>query len=132
MEKEFVTYEQALELKELGFDEPCFGSWEIEKTDIPTYTHSITTSYKNSNHPIGKTTAPLKQQVFRWFRENYGYCVSIRKRYFNNGAETEYNYFIYPPNSNEHLEHNLLDEYDTWEEAESACIDDLIKLVKNK
>ena len=25
MEKEFVTYEIALELKQLGFDEPCFG-----------------------------------------------------------------------------------------------------------
>ena len=25
MEKEFIPYEQALALKELGFDEPCFG-----------------------------------------------------------------------------------------------------------
>jgi hypothetical protein len=67
--------------------------------------------------------------VLKWFRVVHGYCVSIRERYFHNG-ETEYNYFIYPPNSNEHLEHNLLDEYDTWEQAEMACIDDLIKLVK--
>ena len=28
MEKEFVSYEQALALKELGFDEPCFGYYE--------------------------------------------------------------------------------------------------------
>jgi hypothetical protein len=68
--------------------------------------------------------------VLKWFRDVHGYYVSIRKRYFDNGAEVEYNYFIYPPNSNEHLEHNLLDEYDSWEEAESSCIDDLIKLVK--
>ena len=26
MEKEFVPYDLALELKELGFDETCFGS----------------------------------------------------------------------------------------------------------
>ena len=25
MDKEFVPYEQSLQLKELGFDEPCFG-----------------------------------------------------------------------------------------------------------
>jgi hypothetical protein len=25
MNKEFVPYEQALQLKELGFDEPCLG-----------------------------------------------------------------------------------------------------------
>jgi hypothetical protein len=28
MEKEFIPYEQALALKELGFDEPCFA-WFI-------------------------------------------------------------------------------------------------------
>ena len=26
MNKEFIPYEQALELKELGFDEPCFSN----------------------------------------------------------------------------------------------------------
>jgi hypothetical protein len=25
MKNEFIPYEQSLELKELGFDEPCFG-----------------------------------------------------------------------------------------------------------
>lgn len=29
MEKEFCTYNQALRLKALGFDEPCFGLWNI-------------------------------------------------------------------------------------------------------
>jgi hypothetical protein len=28
MKKEFISYEQALALKELGFDEPCFGYWK--------------------------------------------------------------------------------------------------------
>ena len=28
MEKEFVPYEQALELKQLGFNEPFFGNWQ--------------------------------------------------------------------------------------------------------
>jgi hypothetical protein len=27
MNKEFVPYEQALALKELGFNEPCFGNY---------------------------------------------------------------------------------------------------------
>ena len=32
MNKEFITYEQALALKELGFDEPCLGwYWYDEK-----------------------------------------------------------------------------------------------------
>jgi hypothetical protein len=28
MEKEFIPYNLALELKDLGFDEPCFGYYE--------------------------------------------------------------------------------------------------------
>ena len=28
MNKEFIPYEQALELKELGFDEPCLGCYD--------------------------------------------------------------------------------------------------------
>ena len=28
MKTEFIPYEQALELKELGFDEPCFGRYD--------------------------------------------------------------------------------------------------------
>jgi len=123
MEKEFISYEQALILKELGFNEPCFGWWFVDEKML-----FIEKSKKSTSDNI--LQAPLKQQVFEWFREKHGYCVSIRKRYFQTDGRTEYNYFIYPPNSNEHLEHNLLDEYDTWEETESACIDDLIKLVK--
>jgi hypothetical protein len=133
MEKEFVTYKQALELKELGFNEPCLAGY-IKFIGSGTFELAF---YKYRNVDFNTTSniyasSPLKQQVFRWFRDVHNYHVSIRKRYFQNVAEVEYNYFIYPPNSNEHLEHNLLDEYDTWEEAESACIDDLIKLIQNK
>ena len=31
MNKEFIPYEQALVLKELGFDEPCFGYYNDYK-----------------------------------------------------------------------------------------------------
>ena len=37
-EKDFVPYEQALALKELGFDEPCFGFYTY-KGGIRRYTN---------------------------------------------------------------------------------------------
>lgn len=30
LEKEFVPYEESVELKELEFDEPCFGGYDME------------------------------------------------------------------------------------------------------
>ena len=76
MKEEFVTYEIALKLKELGFDEPCFGYFPPLKKEITVwYNPEIT----NSGEFI---LAPLWQQVIDWFREKHlididkGWCIS--------------------------------------------------------
>ena len=56
MENEFVSYSQALALKELGFDEPCFATYSGETLDLKIQIQSD--DYF--------TSAPLKQQAFRW------------------------------------------------------------------
>ena len=121
MNKEFVPYQESLELKELGFDEPCFGSWETDSVKLPTYTHSISGFYKNSNHPIGKVTAPTYSQAFRWFREKY--------------AELDFGVAkIHNGTNNYHYHINLQWEFfeGTYEEAELACLKKLIQIVKEK
>lgn len=68
MEKEFVPYDLALVLKELGFDEKCL-SYPMSNTDASgrTWTSVI--------------VAPLYQQAFRWFREKYGLICYIQTSY---------------------------------------------------
>ena len=122
MEKEFVTYEQALALKDLGFDEPCLASYETAfGRDIDFELGYII------NGPKNYVLSPLKQQVFRWFREKYkllGYIDSSTEPY---GIEYSYNI-------------NILKEGNSWfqlyietyEDAENQCIDRLIELVKKK
>jgi len=121
MNKEFIPYEQALELKELGFDGECIAIYnrfkEIENS-----------LFGNTEHDID---APLYQQAFRWFREK-GYLMSISRKFFRLDNSIEYNYFICPPDTNEPIEDNILDEYDTYEEAELACLKKLIEVVKTK
>ena len=69
MENEFIPYEQALSLKELGFDEPCLAFYygnkllAVRQQDfkhIKTHCNKI---FKNDELTI---TAPLYQQAFRW------------------------------------------------------------------
>jgi len=104
MEKEFIPYEQALELKELGFDELClFYYSDNEALRI----------YHQSEIYDDLIGAPLYQQAFRWFREKYDLYISIV--HYENG------YSI-----------NDLRRFDTYEEAELACLKELIKQVKNK
>jgi len=82
MDKEFVTYEQALALKELGFDEECMancmgygkgeienGTYKIEHTQIFYPNDWITSDDVAENlnlHCFHMCKIPLKQQVFKW------------------------------------------------------------------
>jgi hypothetical protein len=112
MKKEFCTYEQALALKELGFDEPCFTRY-YESGKL-----ADSLSYLHHNY-FGQVNAPLYQQAFRWFREKHGLYSVI------DGLEHRQYYKITQLNS-------CSKEYDTYEKAEQACLDKLIEIVKNK
>lgn len=74
MENEFVPYEEALALKDLGFDEPCFKWYDLirhQSKDKPVY------AFQNFNQEYTKIKsdvdckAPLYQQAFRWFMDNH-------------------------------------------------------------
>jgi len=124
MEKEFVTYEQALELKELGFNEPCFGWWFVDEKML-----FIEKSKKSTSDNI--LQAPLKQQVFRWFRDNHNLfgCIDLQSsnpsHWYIRVDNIIENDFVY------HSEDYRI-KYKTYEEAEDACIDKLIELVKTQ
>ena len=71
MEKEFVTYEQALALKELGFDEPCFKGYTEEYKTLISFANTHTNTSVKNTLPTKPFTAPIYSAAFRWFRENY-------------------------------------------------------------
>jgi hypothetical protein len=70
MEKEFVTYELALRLKVLGFDEPCFGFYWCD-TEQLIYENAI------GNHHGVHINAPTWQSAFDWFGEKYQLYASV-------------------------------------------------------
>jgi len=71
LDKEFVLYQEALALKELGFDEPCFGYWYTEQEDCKKVDVQISTVDFLGDEP-DYILAPTFSQAFRWFREKYG------------------------------------------------------------
>ena len=120
MNKEFILYEQALELKELGFDERCFGFYnprhEISKE--PLYEHTGGT-FDNYNRTDYLVSAPLYQQAFRWFREKYGlvHCIGNPDLYPIKGENFHIGIGVNPI---------------VFEEVELACLKKLIEIAKNK
>lgn len=70
MEKEFIPYDLSLELKELGFDEPCIGYYENNGKNNLLLTDSV--NFTNTDLKVEGISSPLYQQAFRWFLDNYG------------------------------------------------------------
>lgn len=144
MTREFCTYTQSLALKELGFEEPCFGLWDIEKVyygglylKSDGVRFNTNTGWKNTHYPKN-VTAPLYQQCFKWFREKYSLFHNIWN--YTHGEPTDLvpNGFTYSIDEDwitiiGKKENGYFEKYyETYEEAESACLNKLIEIIKNK
>jgi hypothetical protein len=131
MEKEFVPYEQALELKELGFDEPCFGLWNLNNGKYEVDIIGVCQYSKEFKYR--EVLAPLYQQAFRWFRKKHGISVSISINW-EEGIGKDSSYGKYACS----LQHKSYDEsigefigvFKRYEEAELECLKELIEMVK--
>ena len=122
MKKEFIPYEQALALKELGFDEPCLGRWWSEsELEI-----SLTSNY---DKPKQVEPAPTFSQAFRWFREKYNIVGYINPTSTFDSMKISpftYDWFI------KFTERIFVrdEDFNTYEEAEIECLKKLIESVK--
>jgi hypothetical protein len=135
MNKEFIPYEQALELKKLGFDDVCLG-----------YYHT-TLSSSGVDLIIGKTPnrfyhliripehfdtlAPLYQQAFRWFREKKISNSAIHRYQDRTDGSINFAYYIIHDYGIDEVKF-MKEEYTSYEEAELACLKKLIEIAKNK
>jgi len=125
MEKEFIPYEQALALKELGFNEPCFGRFDGRGKHKGKIWYEMPNTGQDSI-PVGDVLAPLYQQAFRWFREKHDLQAEIIWR-------SDMKFFCYKTCKFKYDSHDFSkDDYKTYEEAKLKCLKKLIEIIKNK
>jgi len=141
IEKEFILYEQALKLKELGFNEPCFTSYDDKKrlrnpfdctedyNESVTYIEDTTCFVKNSELKLEHwTTAPTYSQAFRWFRREHGLYSSINPEKlfpYDRVTGVNWNVNICGGDGNEIGPSGTY----SYDKAELACLKKLIELV---
>jgi hypothetical protein len=132
MEKEFIPYEQALALKELGFDnENCFGWWTYRYDSTEGYLDTLKIYCFQIKDDLNRQClAPLYQQAFRWFREKYD--IEVKPMIIVQGNDKYYNLSIIKPLSTSYTITNEYKRLNTYEEAELECLKKLIEIVKNK
>ena len=132
MEKEFIPYEQALALKELGFDSKKFLSFIFVDDENKFFTPSGWV-------PNNAIWTPTFSQAFRWFREKYGLEIALSPDSFNNISKNLRQYKIISYDKSWKLEEILEPShwirkgcFVSYEEAELECLKKLIEIVKNK
>ena len=128
MEKEFIPYEQALVLKELGFDEPCFGYYTGDKKHL-----LIRPNMGRRNEDLNDIvcTAPLYQQAFRWFREKHRLYHSITREIGINTSDIFFVASFYKGKKGNSPKNTCISSK-TYEEAELECLKKLIQITNEK
>ena len=128
MNKEFVPYELALKMENLGFDEPCLAGYSSTTKKIEFYSGPLIT-----RDPF-TTDAPTFSQAFRWFREKYNLLNEIV--FYRDDLRTKRAYWFTifkwdeKMTSREFVRANNNLFYFTYEEAELACLEKLIGIVE--
>lgn len=139
MENQFVPYELAVKLEELGFNEPCLMHWfqywahELPKNlrggemianeGNPIRLSRITTPELNRDLKCG---APLWQQAFDWFRKKHGLHAIVYQVELEDKSIMWY-WDIVDNGSEEGVYEEPLCK--TYEEARYACLEKLIELI---
>jgi hypothetical protein len=117
-DKDFVPYEMALELKQIGFNERCYKyvfTWGEDDNahDEHEFLPSQCERFNDNSFCISQ---PTYSQAFRWFREEYDLVAIVSQ--FGHGIEDKFG--------------NISDfqRFYTYDENEVACMKKLIKIVK--
>lgn len=142
MENNFVPYQIAIDMKAIGFDEPCFMyydhrdgvSLKSDNTLVKLPNEKVYPVILENTYNVVK--APLYQQAFRFFREKYNIILDIVAFYDEHQLPlTYYNpqkpkgYFVW-----DYYDENFTEEkaikFESYEEAELEGIKKLIEICK--
>lgn len=132
MNKEFVPYEIAIKLKQNSFNEACLAAWVYKNKEKDTKLIGCGALHfevdglpNNTDYEDILCSAPLYQQVFKWFRkehELYGYP----EEFFIDGTQS-FSYIV-----DGKTKYKSMDWFESYEDAELGCIIKLIDIINGK
>ena len=122
IESNFVPYQIAVDMKSIGFDEPCLGFYDL------SYKCRLAFTSDQNFYEQQKCSAPTFSQAFRFFREKYDFVSEINVYSTSDGYSFSFKILCkkYTP----YIEAN--NAWILYEDAELACIRKLIEIAKEQ
>lgn len=133
LESEFIPYAEALEMKKLGYDIPTRDYYRSTGSGPFFYKEALNWNDDKRHETAGGMTyvsAPLWQQSFRWFSKNYQLSGAVNDRLLITGEVEAYWRILINRYNSEIKSHANFAK--TYEEAQLACLQKLIKIVKDE
>lgn len=118
--EDFVTYEQAEKLKELGFNWKCYAFYDEGTLDEGLDCYNRATFENCNKWRDNLCSAPTLAQAQRWLRERFGRDLVISPR-FNSETGERIGYF-WKCSQRTDLNISILKTHNTYEEALSEAI----------
>lgn len=156
--KDFIPYNESLDLRDLGFDAPCFAFWDAYNGGTHLFFkqrvdyHWLLKLFGKTPKPIFEITnweieclegdytvlAPTFSQAFRFFREKYNLILDILPFFDENQLPLSLKNIVKPKGYlvwnyyDEHFNEEKALKFDSYEQAELECLRKLIELCKSK
>jgi hypothetical protein len=125
--QEFIPCDLAIRMKQLGFNEPCFGCYS-EKCIFGLTVMSVKKFHTNSKEDTWNWSAPTWHQAFNWFREKHG--LWFRPDYYDGSGFYKFQGSIHVLGKYSAI--SDIGDHGTYEEAELACLEKLLDIVEAK
>jgi hypothetical protein len=128
IEKEFIPYELALELKQLGFNENCIATYDEDRDfELQDFEQNYDT------FPPHIISSPTYSQAFRWFREKHQLIHYISWVYKKTYDGVDWFFKIKGINmANNNVVPHDETRFGTYEEAELNCLKKLIEIANEQ
>jgi hypothetical protein len=121
MKDQFLSHEDSKKLRQMGFDEPCFGHYTVKKElklgicDVQgEHTHQV--------------SAPIHSQAIDFLEKLTGYYIIPHNKTIND--KKIYSYNIVDFNGDIIIDSFQIGSYSTPRESKDSCISEFIDLVK--
>ncbi len=143
IQNNFVPYNESFELSKIDFIEPCLAYYShIKQSNINiTFFIKHKDEYTNNVEKQGDVifiSAPLYQQVFKWFRDVHGLELNILSTYRQNKTRKYFfNIELFIDNQFTKELFNCIDSknellFSTYEDAQVYGLKLLIQIIKSK